>query len=140
MQAGPGLRLGLAFRLFLVDEHEGVAAPVAVVDGERVAAEHALQPRVALDFLLRQRLAAAMAAETRARRLGRAQIRVVLPGEVDAPFGRIRGVFGDFDQPNVGLGRLGLSLENVDEKRRNGCCRNRHDDDESQYAGRTPSA
>ncbi len=50
VQAVAGLRtLGHALRLLLVGEHVGVAAPVAVVDRERVAGEQALEPRIAFD-------------------------------------------------------------------------------------------
>ena len=52
VQAGAGLRLGLPFRLLLVDEHVGVTPTIPIVDGEGIAAEHALQPGVALDLLL----------------------------------------------------------------------------------------
>ena len=126
--------------LLLVDEHVRVPTPVAVVDGECVTAEHALQPRVTLDLLLGQRFAAAVTAEARAGCLGRAQIRVVLLRKVDAPLGGVRRVFGHFGQANESLRRLGLALENVDEKRCYACRRDRHDHDECQYAARGPSA
>ena len=62
-------RLGFRQALggLLVEEHERVAAPVAVVDGERVPPKHPLQPLVALDFLLGQGLAPRAAAEARLR-------------------------------------------------------------------------
>ena len=64
VQARARLRaLGDALGLLLVVEHVGVAAALAEVERERVAGEHALQPRVRLEPLTsRQRLAAAVAA------------------------------------------------------------------------------
>ncbi len=89
MHAGAGLRLGLALGLFLVGEHIGMAAPVAVVDGKRIAQEHALEPRIAFDLFLRQGLAAAVAAEAVRVACGGPLVGVVLLRPVGAPLGRI---------------------------------------------------
>ena len=53
LQARAGLLLlGHAARLLLVEERVGVAAPVAVVDGEGVAGEDAPEPRIPVELLL----------------------------------------------------------------------------------------
>ena len=71
-----------ALGLLLVGQHVRVAAPVAVVDRERVAGEHPLEPRIALDLLVGQRLRAAV---LRAADVRRPAIAVVLARPVHSP-------------------------------------------------------
>src|SRR5690606_38668215 len=85
MQAGSRLRLAQALGRLLVREHVGMTPAVAVVDRERVAEEHAFQPRIALDLLLRQRLAAAVAPEPRLGGERGPEVAVVLGGPVAPP-------------------------------------------------------
>jgi hypothetical protein len=129
VQAGAGLRLRDALGVLLVDQHVGVAAPVAVVERERVAEEHALEPRVALDLLLGQRLTAAVPAEAGAGGLGGEVVAVELLRPVHAPQRRVGRVLGDLDHPEVGCLRLALALEDVHQQRRDQRRGNRHADD-----------
>ena len=62
MQARAGLLLlGDPLRHLLVGKHVGVAAAVAIVEGEGVTGEETFEPRVALDLLRRQGLASPVA-------------------------------------------------------------------------------
>ena len=120
MQAGSGLGHTEARGLFLVDEHEGVSAPFAVIDGECIALIERRQPGVDVGFLGRQGFTAPMAAEAGAGRNGGAQIHVVLAGPVQPPDGGIGGVFGDFHDANKRQSRLRLALLDVGEQRGDG--------------------
>ena len=102
VQTGARLRFREALRRLLILQHVGVAASVSVVDGERVAEEHALEPGIALDLLLWHGLVPAMPAEACFRRPGRALVAVVLGGPVLAPDGRIGRVVIDLDHPHEG--------------------------------------
>ena len=96
VQARPRLRpLGHPPGHFLVREHVGVPAPFPIVDGERVAGEGPLQPRTLLRLLAGHGFRAAVASEAGPGPLRRPLVRVVLPGPVDAPGGRIGGLLGD---------------------------------------------
>ncbi len=109
LQAGARLRpLGDALGLLLILQHVGVAAAVAIVDGERVAGEHPGEPRERRRLLCRQRL---RPAESRLRRLRGALVVVVFARPVHAPRRRVGGLFADLDQPDVWIPRLLLALE-----------------------------
>ena len=128
-----------SLRTFLVREHEGVPAAVAVVDGEGVAGEHAGQPGRALGLLGRQHaLGRGAAAVLGVRGRDRALVAVVFARPVLAPLGCVGGVLGDLDETQVGVLGLLLALEDVHQK--SGDDRGRagdhdHDDGEQQGAG-----
>ena len=90
VQARAGLRaLGDALGLLLVQQHVGVAAAVAVVDGEGVAGEHARQPRDR-SRPSRRGIGASPPPYLVRRRLDRALVAVVLARPVLAPRPRDR--------------------------------------------------
>jgi hypothetical protein len=138
VQTGTGLRLLQAPRRLLIGQHVGVTAPVPVVDGERVSQEHALEPGIAFDLLLRQRLAAAVSAEARAGGECGALITVVLARPVDTPRRWIGVVFSHFHQPHERPPRFALSLEYVDQQRRGGD--GQHDREQQQCDESAPSS
>jgi hypothetical protein len=108
----------LALRVDLVGEHVGVAALLAVVDGEGVACPQRLQPRVVVDLRpghdstrvdgrgdVRQSLASAVAGALHVRR---PDVSVVLQREVLAPHRGVVGLLGQLHDPEEGV--LGLLL------------------------------
>src|SRR5262249_20606060 len=120
MEARARLRLGQPLGRLLIGQHEGVAAPVAVVDREGVAEEHPLEPGVALDLLLGKGLAARVAAVLGMGHERRAEVAVVLRWPVLAPLGGIGVVLVDLDDAHVGRPLLGLALEDADQQRGRG--------------------
>ena len=103
-----------ALGLLLIGQHVRVAAPIAIVDRERVAREQPLQPRIAVDLLVGQRLGTAV---LRAADVRRAAVSVVLARPVHSPRRRVGRLLVDLDQAQVGILRLLLALEDVHEQR-----------------------
>ena len=112
------LGLHVALRVLLVEQHERVAAAVAVVDREEVAREDPRQPRVPRGFLGRHEAfrPAPASAVLRVCRLGGALVPVVLAGPVRAPLGRIDVVLRHLGEPDGGVPGLLLPLGDVDEQ------------------------
>ena len=136
-RAGLGLRLSLG--LFLILQHVRVAPSVSIVDGKRIAREHALEPGIPFDLFFGEGLGAAVSAETGASGDGGATVGIVLFGPVLAPDRRIGGVFIHLHQTHVWTQRLGLAFENIHQKgshqHRRPCSRDGHgDNNESEFS------
>src|SRR5687768_16049689 len=97
MQTRTRMGLGQTLRVLLVEEHEGVPAPIGEVDGERVPGEHALEPGVARNLFLRQSLATLVTTEAGLGRERRTPIAIELRRPVLAPLCRVRIVLGYLD-------------------------------------------
>ncbi len=117
MQARSGLGLFLgALGLVLVLERIGVAAFLAIVEGEGVAGENGFETRVLVQFGERFRAAVSRAG------LGsgdRGELKtVVLAREVLAPFGWFERVLGEVRDGNVVQPRFLLAGKDVDQQQR----------------------
>ena len=130
-------RLGLLDALggFLIGQHVRVPAAIAVVDRKRIAAEHALHPRVALDLLFRQCIAPGVAAKARGGLDRGPLVTVVLHGPIFAPFFGVRVILAHFDDARVRVSLLHLSLEDVGEERGNASGDRRAEDDGADDGG-----
>lgn len=118
VEAGAGLvELFDALGFVLVDEHVGVAALFAVVDGKGVAVKDGAPEWVGIEFL--EGLAAAVAC---AFGIDGAAVALVLAGVVLCPLGGVVGGFVDIDHLKDVLACLGFALHDIVPECHGGNC------------------
>src|SRR5262245_131096 len=109
LQAGSRLRaLSHSPGLFLILQHVSMSPPVPVVNRKGIASEHAGEPRTCSRLFGRQRFGTA---EARLSDVRSALVALEFPRPVYAPSRRIRCVLIHLHQPDIGILRLLLSLE-----------------------------
>ena len=117
----------LPFREGLVIEHVGMAAALAVIGGEGVSRPDGFQPRILLEFRSRHHRAGIglrrgvrhplAPAVLGALHVHRAQVEIVLHGEVLSPDGGIVDGVVQFDHAIERIARFLLAFEDVDQER-----------------------
>jgi hypothetical protein len=97
-----------ALGVILVVQHVGMAAGLAVVEREGIAGPHGSEPRIGIEFLLGNGIAAAVA---RPLIIHSAHVAVVLSRPVLPPDGRVDRVFAHFDHALKRHARFALALK-----------------------------